>query len=104
MSHKFIQAKFNIFLLTFQIHILEEPFLNINCAHLQSFDATLYRQLISYPQEVIPTFDMAINEMFFERYPAAVLKFQIQVRPFNVQKTKNMRSLNPEGRYKFFFY
>lgn len=54
--------------------------------------------MVSYPQEVIPTFDMAVNEMFFERYPAAVLKYQIQVRPFNAQKTKNMRSLNPEGK------
>lgn len=35
--------------------------------------------------------------MFYERYPAAVLEHQIQVRPFNVEKTRNMRSLNPEG-------
>lgn len=75
--------------------------MNINCAHLQSFDSTLYQQLINYPQEVIPIFDMAINEMFFERYPAAVLKFQIQVRPYNVQKTDSMRSLNPEGEKIF---
>ncbi|KAK6643233.1 hypothetical protein RUM43_004738 [Polyplax serrata] len=79
-----------------EINTLEEPFLNVNCAHLQTFDAALYWQLVSYPQEVIPIFDMAINEMFFERYPAAVLKFQIQVRPYNVQKTDSMRTLNPE--------
>lgn len=40
---------------------------------------------------------MTVNEMFYERYPAAVLEHQIQVRPFNVEKTRNMRSLNPEG-------
>lgn len=79
-----------------EIHSLEEPFLNINCAHLKTFDEGLYRQLICYPQEVIPTFDMAINEMFFERYPAAILEHQIQVRPFNAEKTRNMRALNPE--------
>lgn len=79
-----------------EIHQLEEPFLNINCAHLKTFDEDLYRQLICYPQEVIPTFDMAINEMFFEKYPAAVLEHQIQVRPFNADKTRNMRALNPE--------
>ncbi|CAM5090227.1 unnamed protein product [Eretmochelys imbricata] len=28
-----------------------EPFLNINCDHLRSFDTNLYRQLICYPQE-----------------------------------------------------
>ncbi|XP_063225908.1 DNA replication licensing factor MCM4 [Bacillus rossius redtenbacheri] len=78
------------------IHDLEEPFLNVNCAHLERFDAGLYRQLICYPQEVIPTFDMAVNEIFFDRYPAAVLSHQIQVRPFNAQKTRDMRGLNPE--------
>lgn len=79
-----------------EIHTLEEPYLNLNCSHLKTFDQDLYRQLICYPQEVIPGFDMAINEMFFERYPAALLEHQIQVRPFNADKTRNMRSLNPE--------
>ncbi|EDW02583.1 DNA replication licensing factor MCM4 [Drosophila grimshawi] len=79
-----------------EIHTLEEPYLNLNCAHLKTFEQDLYRQLICYPQEVIPGFDMAINEMFFERYPAALLEHQIQVRPFNADKTRNMRSLNPE--------
>lgn len=40
---------------------------------------------------------MCVNEMFYERFPAAVLEHQIQVRPFNAEKTKNMRSLNPMG-------
>lgn len=79
-----------------EINTLEEPFLNVNCAHLRTFDEALYRQLICYPQDVIPTFDVAINEMFFERYPAAVLEHQIQVRPFNAEKTRSMRALNPE--------
>ncbi|EDS35571.1 DNA replication licensing factor MCM4 [Culex quinquefasciatus] len=79
-----------------EIHTLEEPFLNINCAHLKTFDEGLYRQLICYPQDVIPTFDVAVNEMFFERYPAAILEHQIQVRPFNAEKTRSMRALNPE--------
>lgn len=79
-----------------EIHTLEEPFLNINCAHLKTFDEGLYRQLICYPQDVIPTFDVAVNEMFFDRYPAAILEHQIQVRPFNAEKTRSMRELNPE--------
>ncbi|KAK7066561.1 DNA replication licensing factor, mcm4 component [Halocaridina rubra] len=79
-----------------EIHTLEEPFMNINCAHLHQYNTDLYRQLVCYPQEVIPTFDMAINEMFFERYPDTILEHQIQVRPFNAEKTKNMRGLNPE--------
>ncbi|XP_055919895.1 DNA replication licensing factor MCM4 [Eupeodes corollae] len=79
-----------------EIHTLEEPYLNVNCSHLKTFDENLYRQLICYPQEVIPTFDMAVNEMFFEKYPAAILEHQIQVRPFNAEKTRSMRALNPE--------
>lgn len=55
------------------------PFLNIDCGHLKTFDADLYRQLVCYPQEVIPTFDMAVNEVFFEKYPGAQLQHQIQV-------------------------
>ncbi|KAK7498073.1 hypothetical protein BaRGS_00010661 [Batillaria attramentaria] len=79
-----------------EINAVGEPFLNVNCKHLKEFDANLYRQLINYPQEVIPTFDMAVNQMFFDRFPDAVLEHQIQVRPYNVEKTSNMRSLNPE--------
>ena len=83
-----------------QINLIGEPFLNFNAEHLRQFDADLYRQLISYPQEVIPTFDMAVNEMFFEKNPDTMLEHQIQVRPYNAEMTKNMRSLNPEGRRK----
>lgn len=50
-------------------------------------------------QEVIPTFDMAVNELFFERFPDSILEYQIQVRPYNALKTKSMRSLNPEGEW-----
>lgn len=67
---------------------------------MESFDTELYQQLISYPQEVIPTLDMTANEMFFAKHEAAVLEHQIQVRPFNSRKTKNMRALNPEGKYQ----
>ncbi|KAI3374884.1 hypothetical protein L3Q82_021422, partial [Scortum barcoo] len=79
-----------------EISVVGDPVMNVNCLHVQSFDADLYRQLICYPQEVIPTFDMAVNELFFERFPDSILEYQIQVRPYNALKTKNMRSLNPE--------
>nr|XP_002123450.1 DNA replication licensing factor MCM4 [Ciona intestinalis] len=78
------------------ISVTEEPYFEVDCSHLKTFDADLYRQLICYPQEVIPTFDMAVNEMFFGRYPDISLEHQIQVKPFNAERTKNMRNLNPE--------
>lgn len=46
--------------------------------------------------------DMAVNEMFFEKYPDTVLSHQVQVRPFNADKTRNMRALNPEGKKNHF--
>jgi len=79
-----------------EIAVTEHPYINIDSMHLQTYDANLYRQLVCYPQEVIPTFDMAINELFNEKHQGTVLEHQIQVRTFNVDKTKNMRSLNPE--------
>ncbi|CAG5896624.1 unnamed protein product [Menidia menidia] len=79
-----------------EISVVGDPVLNVNCRHVQAFDMELYRQLICYPQEVIPTFDMAVNELFFERFPDSILEYQIQVRPYNALKTRNMRSLNPE--------
>lgn len=79
-----------------EINAIGEPFLNVNCKHLKDFDEDLYRQLVHYPQEVIPTFDMAVNQMFFDRFPEATLQHQIEVRPFNADKTSNMRSLNPD--------
>ncbi|KAF6205854.1 hypothetical protein GE061_020028 [Apolygus lucorum] len=79
-----------------KIHELEEPYLNMNCAHLEQFDAELYRQLVSYPQEIIPSLDLTANEIYFNLHPDAILNQQIQIRPFNVEKCRNMRNLNPE--------
>ncbi|XP_026763074.2 DNA replication licensing factor MCM4 [Galleria mellonella] len=78
-----------------EIHTLEEPFLDVDCEHVKIFDTKLHRQLVSYPQEVVPAFDAAVNELFFEKYPAAVLEHQIQVRPYNAPQ-RHMRDLNPE--------
>ncbi len=47
-------------------------------------------------QDVIPYLDMTVNELFMENY-AKSLRTPIEVRPFNVEKTRNMRGLNPEG-------
>uniref|UniRef100_A0A8C4NG36 DNA replication licensing factor MCM4 n=1 Tax=Eptatretus burgeri TaxID=7764 RepID=A0A8C4NG36_EPTBU len=79
-----------------EIALTGEPFLNVNCNHLKAFDALFYKQLVCYPQEVIPTFDMAVGELMAEKFPGAVLEQQVQVRPFNAVQTRNMRFLNPE--------
>ncbi|XP_065345758.1 DNA replication licensing factor MCM4 [Cloeon dipterum] len=79
-----------------EVLALEDPYVNVNCEHLKTFCPELFAQLVRYPQEVLPFLDMAINELFFEKHPAAVLEHQIQVRPFNSEVTTSMRNLNPE--------
>ena len=80
-----------------QINMILIPFLEVNMAHLLQFDEELYRQLVCYPQEVIPVLDMAVNELFNASYPDCEgLPHQIQVRPYNAEKTSNMRELNPQ--------
>ena len=51
-----------------EIAATEEPFLPINCGHTQQFTEDLYRQIVCYPQAVIPALDMAINEVLFLKH------------------------------------
>lgn len=82
-----------------EIHLLERPFLNVDCLHIKQIDKIILNQLLSYPQEVIPIFDIAVNELFFTIYEDDTLPHQIQVRPYNVDMFRNMRCLDPEGFY-----
>ena len=82
-----------------EVHLLERPFLNVDCLHMKQIDKTMYHQLLAYPQEVIPIFDIAVNELFFSIYEDDTLPHQIQVRPYNVDMFRNMRCLDPEGTY-----
>ena len=86
-----------------EIHLLERPFLNVDCAHMKQIDQTMLQQLFAYPQEVIPIFDIAVNELFFTIYENDTLPHQIQVRPYNVDIFRSMRSLDPEGTYRGWF-
>jgi DNA replication licensing factor MCM4 len=70
---------------------------------LKSFDQDLYDELVAYPAEVIPVFDMAANDIFREQHPNIVLPHSIYVKPFNAEKTQNMRELSPEGEHFLLF-
>ena len=87
-----------------EIHLLERPFLNVDCLHMKQIDQTMLHQLLTYPQEVIPIFDIAVNELFFTIYENDTLPHQIQVRPYNVDIFRNMRILDPEGEYRYCFH
>lgn len=78
------------------LHVPNEPYLSLNCAHLKQVNITLYRQLISYPTEVIQIFDMGANELFQELYPEQNESLIISVRPFNIDQTYTIRGLNPQ--------
>ena len=41
----------------------DDPCLNVDCRDLYAWDKTLYTQLIDYPGEVIPLFDMETNAL-----------------------------------------
>ena len=56
--------------------------IDLDAEHLQEFDPVFYRQLINYPSEIIPIFDMATNEVFYSKIAKdnQVLDHQIQVK------------------------
>lgn len=70
--------------------------LNIDCDNIRSFDETLYDQLIRYPQEVIPIFDLTVYTLSTELAGSPPDR-RFQVRPFNLfgRDRKQMRDLNP---------
>jgi DNA replication licensing factor MCM4 len=79
-----------------QIRVTGNYNYSLDCAHLASFDNTLYNDLVRYPQEVTPIFDMALMDMFTELVPDDfVVEEQIKTRPFHLQKRTPMRELNP---------
>ena len=75
---------------------------NINCQNIHSFDADLYKQLISFPQEVLPVFDEVVNNYalghFGELLQDVEADKDIWVRPFNLlpSHVKSMRLMDPK--------
>eukprot|EP00127_Corallochytrium_limacisporum_P003633 Clim_evm21s151 gene=Clim_evmTU21s151 len=79
---------------------------DLDLSILKRCDATLYRQLLNYPQEVVPMFDDAVTEEYCrlasEEYSADgpitadSLDYVVQVRPYNAGDIKNMRELDPQ--------
>ena len=98
-----------------------EHSVDLDCADLHSYDEELYSQLISYPQEIVPLFDIVVNDIAatLVRGDAALLdllgadeaigggaglgggagasfsSFRLQVRTCNLKEAKTMRGLDP---------
>jgi len=79
--------------------------INLNLSNLHAHNPSLYRQLVMYPQEIIPIFDVVLAEerellQNPENDPALAATISesapLQARPFGLVDKKGMRSLNPE--------
>jgi DNA replication licensing factor MCM4 len=70
--------------------VLEETFVDVDCEHIR-LNTTLYADLVRYPQEVIPIFDQALNEILFDR--GSSLGYRLQIRPFFLKHTRKIRLL-----------
>ncbi|MFH4981295.1 hypothetical protein AB6A40_008004 [Gnathostoma spinigerum] len=79
----------------YEIDQSENICLNVNLQHVKEYSDPLYRKIICYPADIIPYLDMTVNELFTEKYQKS-LYAPIEVRPFNAEKTRNMRALNPQ--------
>ena len=73
----------------------EQLGINIDCNNLYEYDRELYMQLVAYPQELIPIFDLVINDLAADSLGMDP-QSRIQVRTFNLRDRKHMRDLNPQ--------
>lgn len=75
--------------------------INIDCKNLYSFDPKLYKNLITYPAEIIGIMDMVLNHLKEQQIAKGSnprdswLDQKLQVKPYNLMETRNMRDLNP---------
>ncbi len=83
----------------------------LDCQHLfyhSSACQKLYKQLVQYPQEVVPLMDIVVNKEYDRRrrmsnidddddYELASIANRIQVRPYHMKSVSHMRALDPNG-------
>ncbi|KAJ2232955.1 MCM DNA helicase complex subunit [Coemansia sp. RSA 485] len=83
-----------------RMHEAEVFQLNLDAQNLLAYAPAqrLYKQLVNYPEEVIPIMDYVLTELFMEQFPdadAGLVQADLKVRPYNLTATTNMRDLNP---------
>jgi DNA replication licensing factor MCM4 len=89
-----------------QMHELGTTTLNLDMQNLRAFPPTkkFYHQLLAYPQEIIPIMDNCLKEEMLEYLNSSgaseeeydkCLARGYKARPFNCEKSINMRDLNP---------
>lgn len=72
--------------------------LHVDCRDLRAFDITLHDQLVAYPTEVVPQFDMVVyriaQDFALELHGAEAA--YLQVRPFGLHEHRPLRDLDPK--------
>ena len=49
-----------------EVRDLDLNVLDIDCDHLFQFDQGLYRQIVDYPADIIPIFDLVVTQLYKE--------------------------------------
>lgn len=80
-----------------EMHECETFNLNIDLQHLKSFNPDSYKQVITFPIEMITIFDSVIKEIYSSLFTTATQSeiSRIQARPFNIGEVKSIRDLQP---------
>ena len=112
-----IQREFREFVLTFKpeeeeevsqdsyylqkVHQIRETeiyAMTLDCENLYQYSHMLYWQLINYPSDVIPLFDVVVNTIFRELYPEVEMREEtiIQVKTVNLRESNRLRDLGPK--------
>lgn len=80
------------------MHRTQHMIMNLNCAHLEEYTPTkrFYKQLINYPQEVLPILDAVVLEEYIKNHGQPQHMTRICVRTFGLTKYERMRDLEPD--------
>jgi|GEM_PF-312354 len=84
------------------LHETGDMNIDVDASHLEEFSLDskrLYKQMLRYPQEIIPILDLVVYQEFVELFGEDILLEsgkRIQVRVFNLHEVRRMRELDPE--------
>jgi len=88
---------------------MEEYVLEVDCDHIWQYDRGLYRQIVDYPSDIIPIFDLVVSQVYMELFSYGVGgagqgtndqregeeaeedDHCLQVRPYNLRQTYRIR-------------
>ncbi|KAI5187335.1 DNA replication licensing factor MCM4 [Nematocida homosporus] len=77
-----------------EMHEVERTTLKIDCTHLKSDKyLSLHSKILHYPVEIFPLLEIAVTDIYLERYPSAAPHIKIILN--NIENSKYIRDLMP---------